>query len=88
MHLKIILKNYYFIGLDHNEIHCSQALELGLVDEITESLEKLKECDIIFLNIPVDGIISTIQSFGFLTARMYPHRSGKYQREDLSFHSF
>lgn len=59
-------KNYYFIGMDHNEIHCSQALELGLVNEITVSLEKLKECDIIFLSIPVDGIITTIKALGSL----------------------
>ena len=24
--------DYYFIGLDHNELHCKEALELGLVD--------------------------------------------------------
>jgi len=59
-------KNYYFIGMDHNETHCLQALELGLVNEITPSLEKLKECDIIFLSIPVDGIIATIKALGSL----------------------
>jgi len=50
--------DYFFIGLDHNELHCNQALQLGLVNEITTSLESLKNCDIIFLSIPVDGIIS------------------------------
>jgi len=54
-------KDYYFIGLDHNELHCQEALELGLVDEITTSLESLANCDIIFLSIPVDGIISVIK---------------------------
>jgi len=49
---------YRFIGLDHNAKHCSQALELGLVDEIVNSLEGLSHCDIIFLTIPVDGIIA------------------------------
>ena len=39
---------------------------MGLVDEITESLETLKLCDIIFLSIPVDGIISVAQELGSL----------------------
>ena len=56
--LKHTAQTYYFLGLDHNEIHCSQALKLGLVDEVVDSLEALNVCDIIFLCIPVDGIIS------------------------------
>ena len=59
-------KNYYFIGLDHNSVHCSQALELGLVDEIVQSLIELKHCDIIVLSIPVDGIIAVSQALGTL----------------------
>lgn len=54
-------KPYYFIGLDHNKTHCAEALELGLVNEIASSLEALKTCDIIFLTIPVDGIIAITQ---------------------------
>lgn len=64
--LKKLSKDYYFIGLDHNELHCSQALELGLVDEICNSTEALKSCDIIFLSIPVDGIISIANQLGSL----------------------
>ncbi|GIU00899.1 prephenate dehydrogenase [Sulfurovum sp. TSL6] len=64
--LKKLSKDYYFIGLDHNELHCSQALELGLVDEICTSTEALKNCEIIFLSIPVDGIISVAQQLGAL----------------------
>ena len=64
--LKKQSKDYYFIGLDHNTLHCSQALELGLVDEIASSLEILKACDIIFLSIPVDGIIAVAKQFGTL----------------------
>jgi len=52
---------YHFIGLDHNQKHCQKALELGLVDEIVSSLEGLADCDIIFLSIPVDGIIAVAQ---------------------------
>lgn len=65
--LKKHFKDYYFIGLDHNELHCSQALELGLVDEICTSTEALKSCEIIFLSIPVDGIISVTQQLGALS---------------------
>lgn len=64
--LKKLSQNYYFLGLDHNELHCKQALELGLVDEIVYSLDALKTCDVIFLSIPVDGIISVIQNIGTL----------------------
>ena len=51
-------KNFYFVGLDHNEKHCTQALALGLVDEVVLRLDEIKHCDIIFLTIPVDGIIA------------------------------
>lgn len=66
--LKKTAQEYYFMGLDHNALHCTQALELGLVDEVVDSLEALKVCDIIFLSIPVDGIISVAQSLGALNA--------------------
>lgn len=64
--LKKLPKDYYFIGLDHNELHCTQALELGLVDEIATSLESIKSCEIIFLTIPVDGIIAVSKQLGTL----------------------
>ncbi len=51
-------KNFHFLGLDHNKKHCTQALALGLVDEIVQTLEGISHCDIIFLTIPVDGIIA------------------------------
>jgi prephenate dehydrogenase len=64
--LGIALKECYpssqLIGLDHNTLHCSQALELGLVDEIASSLETIVACDVIFLSIPVDGIIAALQT--------------------------
>jgi prephenate dehydrogenase len=64
--LKKLPDDYYFMGLDHNALHCSQSLELGLVDEIVQNLDALKVCDIIFLSIPVDGIIAVSQQFGDL----------------------
>ena len=51
-------KNFHFVGLDHNKEHCTQALALGLVDEVVQTLDTIKHCDIIFLTIPVDGIIA------------------------------
>lgn len=59
--LKSYDSNYAIIGLDHNTQHCTQALELGLVDHIAGSLDEIKACDVIFLSIPVGGIISTLQ---------------------------
>ena len=52
------LKPYYFIGLDHNSEHCTQALSLGLVHKIAHTLDAISQCDIIILTIPVDGIIA------------------------------
>jgi len=53
--------DYDFVGYDHNTLHCTQALELGLVSSIATSLQEIKECDIIVLTIPVDGIIKVLQ---------------------------
>ena len=49
---------YHFVGLDHNKGHCEEALKLGLVDEIVQTLDEIKSCDVIILTIPVDGIIA------------------------------
>lgn len=57
---------YSFIGLDHNEAHCKEALALGLVDRIVHSLDALKHCDVIVLTIPVDGIIAVANALGSL----------------------
>ena len=56
----------YFVGLDHNEKHCKEALELGLVNEIVSTLDAIKRCDIIILTIPVDGIIAVANQLGTL----------------------
>jgi len=54
--------SYHIIGLDHNPEHRTQALTLGLVDEVVSRQEEIIGCDVIFLAIPVDGIITTLQS--------------------------
>ncbi|AWI34224.1 prephenate dehydrogenase [Helicobacter apodemus] len=47
------------VGLDNNEIHLQQALSLGLIDEGVE-LEKIKQCDVIFLATPVEAILEIL----------------------------
>ena len=59
-------KSFHFIGLDHNQTHCEEALSLGLVDEIVNDLASISHCDIIFLSIPVDGIIHIAQQLNTL----------------------
>lgn len=48
------------VGFDHDEEHKADALSLGLVDAIV-SFEEIKKCDVIFLAIPVNGIIATLE---------------------------
>jgi len=55
--------SFYFIGLDHNKRHCSEALELGLVNEVVLTLDEISQCDIIILTIPVNGIINISKQF-------------------------
>ncbi|MFA6191352.1 MAG: prephenate dehydrogenase [Sulfurimonas sp.] len=63
--LALSLKKLTFIksivGNDHNEQHQRDALSLGLVDRIV-SFEEVKKCDVIFLAIPVNGIIATLKN--------------------------
>jgi prephenate dehydrogenase len=61
--LKETLAQFYFVGLDHNKTHCQEALSLGLIDEVVQTLDEISTCDIIFLTIPVDGIIAITQQF-------------------------
>jgi len=48
------------VGFDHNLSHCEEALKLGLVEDIV-SFSEIKKCDVIFLAIPVGGIIKALQ---------------------------
>jgi len=50
------------IGLDHNPQHCIEALELGLVDKVVDTLEAITQVDVLFLSVPVDGIIAILQA--------------------------
>lgn len=48
------------LGYSRNLTTCEEALKLGLVHEIA-SFDEIKKCDIIFLAIPVEAIINTLQ---------------------------
>ncbi len=63
--LALSLKKFDFIseiaGCDHNELHQKEALKLELVSKII-SFDETKRYDVIFLAIPVDGIIKALQN--------------------------
>jgi len=50
------------VGSDHNTKHQTDAISLGLVEKIV-SFEEVQQCDVVFLCIPVDGVISTLNKF-------------------------
>jgi len=54
------------IGLDHNELHKKQAKELNLVDKIVE-FDEIKNADVIFLAIPVDGVIKSFHDLKYIS---------------------
>lgn len=63
--LALSLKKLDFIksvvGSDHNLKHQDDALKLGLVDKIVD-FKDIKNYDVIFLAIPVDGVIATLKN--------------------------
>ena len=63
--LALSLKELDFIGTivgyDHNQKHQKEAIELELVSKIIK-FEEVKNYDVIFLAIPVDGVIKTLQT--------------------------
>ncbi|MDD3476794.1 MAG: prephenate dehydrogenase [Sulfurimonas sp.] len=65
------LKNIDFIesivGSDHNINHQKEALELGLVDKIVD-FDEVKNYDVIFLAIPVDGVIAALKNLSGVSA--------------------
>lgn len=50
------------VGSDHNKEHERVALERNLVEKII-SFEEIKKCDVIFLAIPVNGVIACLKEF-------------------------
>lgn len=64
--LALSLKKLPFItsivGSDHNEEHQKVALQRNLIEKIVP-FEEILKCDVIFLAIPVNGVIATLASF-------------------------
>ncbi len=62
--LALSLKKFEYVeeivGCDHNELHQKEALKLGLVKKFVP-FEEVKHYDVIFLAIPVDGIIDSLR---------------------------
>lgn len=62
--LALSLKKLDFIdsivGSDHNKGHQEEAIKLGLVEKFV-SFDEVKKCDVIFLAIPVNGVIATLK---------------------------
>jgi len=56
------------VGSDHNTKHQTDALSLGLVEKIV-SFEEVQQCDVIFLCIPVNGVIATLKKFDNINPR-------------------
>ena len=48
------------VGLDHNDQHCLEALELKIADKITDDINDLLNLDLIVLTIPVNGILKVL----------------------------
>lgn len=68
--LGLALKNVSFIdkvlGFDLNEQHQKEALDLALIDDAVD-FNEVQKSDIIILTIPVEGIISCLNSFNNIT---------------------
>jgi len=48
------------VGSDHNKGHEDDAVKLTLVDKLVP-FEEIQKCDVIFLAIPVNGVIATLK---------------------------
>ena len=48
------------IGIDHNDQHCIEALELKIADKITDDIHDLFNLDLIVLTIPVNAILKML----------------------------
>jgi len=53
-------KKIEIIGLDHNDQHCIEALELKIADIITEDIKDLLNLDLIVLTVPVNAILAIL----------------------------
>ncbi len=59
--IKKVYKDTEIIGFDHNDQHCIEALEYNLVDKVIDDINDFYGVDILFLAVPVDGIIKIVK---------------------------
>jgi prephenate dehydrogenase len=74
---------YRVVGYDRNPKHREEAIHLHLVDEVV-SFEEIERVDILFLAIPVEGIISALNSFKNLKEDITIIDMGSTKREIVS----
>ena len=60
MAMKKVYTDIEVIGFDHNDQHCIEALERNLVDKVIDDIDNFLGVDILFLAVPVDGIIALL----------------------------
>ncbi len=48
------------VGIDHNDQHCIEALELKIADRITDDINDLLDLDLIVLTVPVNAMLKII----------------------------
>jgi prephenate dehydrogenase len=58
--IRQIYSNLAITGYDHNDQHCIEALELNLVDKITDDLNDFLEFDVVILSVPVESIVELL----------------------------
>jgi prephenate dehydrogenase len=51
-------KKVEVLGVDHNDQHCLEALELKIADKIVDDIKELHSVDLIVLTVPVNAIIA------------------------------
>jgi prephenate dehydrogenase len=57
--LKRLLPGVSICGIDHNEKHLTEALELGIIDKIAD-LESVRSADLVVLALPVNAAINVL----------------------------
>jgi len=50
----------HITGIDLNADHCSKALELGLVDAVSDLSKGVEEADVVLVSIPVNASVKVI----------------------------
>jgi prephenate dehydrogenase len=58
---KAYRKKLEVVGIDTNEKHCIKALELNIVDKITDDIKELFDMDLIVLAVPVEPMVDYIK---------------------------